>query len=188
MRKFRMDRATYHRFAVLAGLLALFVLAGSISLPILQRCCPGPPPLWPQPPDPSLLDMLFSMDRLPRLAALAVATGTVSLIAVAAIYVVTAKAEAHERAGRSLGHFNYVRVVAVSFVVGVLYLYAFFLTGYFQSSLGWLNLLWIVGVPVLLAAFVGRDDSERRWGGPILIIPGFFAEWALMIALGIDLY
>jgi hypothetical protein len=124
------------------------------------------------------------MDMVPRLAALAAAAGITALAAVAGIYVVTAKVEDREREGRPLGYVGLLRAVTAAFVVGIFYLYGLFVTGYFQ--LGWFNLIWIVGVPVLLAALTGRDEFERRWGGLFLIIPGFVFEMALMMALGID--
>lgn len=183
-----MDRATRHRFFVFAALLIVLVLAGLVSLPILQRCCPDPPvPTgWPEPPNRSLLDRLFFMDMVPRLAALAVAAGTASLAVLAGIYAVTAKVEHRDAERRSLGLVGFIRAVTAAFVVGVFYLYGLFVTGYFQ--LGWFNLVWIVGVPVLLAALTGRNEFERRWGGLFLIIPGFIVEMALMIALGISPY
>jgi len=182
-----MDRATRHRFGVLAALLVLMVLAGLVSLPLLQHCCPDQPlPVGWEPPNRSLLDRLFFMDMVPRLAALAVAAGTAALTALAGIYAVTAKVENREAEGRSLGFVGIVRAVAAAFVVGLLYLYSFFLTGYFQW--GWFNLVWIIGVPVLLAAQTGRNKFERQWGGLFLIIPGFVSEMALMIVLRIDPY
>jgi hypothetical protein len=183
-----MDRATRHRFGVLAALLVFLVLSGFISLPFLQQCCPDPPPPrgWPYPPNSSLRDRLLFMDMVPRLAGLAVAAGTASLAALAGIYAATPKVENREAEGRSFGYVGLLRAVAAAFVVGVFYLYGLFITGYFQ--LGWFNLVWIIGVPVLLAALTGRSKFERQWGGLFLIIPGFAFEMALMIALGIDPY
>jgi hypothetical protein len=126
------------------------------------------------------------MDMVPRLAALAVAAGTVALFALPGIYAVTAKVEGREAEGRSLGFVGAVRAVVAAFVVGLFYLYGLFLTGYFQ--LGWFNLVWIIGAPVVLAALTGRNKFERQWGGLFLIIPGFAFDMALMIALGIDPY
>lgn len=109
-----------------------------------------------------------------------------SLAILGLIYAVTAKIEAREEEGCPTGRIETLRVVLAGFIVGIFYLYGLFVTGYFQ--LGWFNLLWIVGVPVLVAALIGRDESERRWGGPFLIVPGFFSEFVLMIALGISAY
>lgn len=183
-----MDRATRYRFGILAALLVLFILAGLVSLPFLQKCCPSEPlPIgWPEPPNRSLLDRLLFMDMVPRLAALATAAGTASLGALAGIYAATAKVESREGEGRSLGYVGLLRAIAAAFIVGVFYLYGLFVTGYFQ--LGWFNLIWIVGIPMLLAALTGRNEFERRWGGLLLIIPGFVFEMALMIAMGIDPY
>jgi hypothetical protein len=174
------------RFGVLAALLFLLVLAGMFSVPLLQRCCPDSPlPAgWPNPPPQSLLDRLFFMDMVPRLAALAAVAGSASLVGLAAIYGVTAKAASLGSDAGSLGYAGVFRAFAAAFVVGVLYLYGLFVTGYFQ--LGWFNLVWIFGVPALLAALTGKDEFERRWGGLFLIIPGFVFEMALMMALGID--
>jgi len=181
-----MSIATRRRFIVLAALLLIFVLGGLVSLPFLQRCCPDAPlpNWWPEPR--SLLDRLFFMDMAPRLAALAVVAGMTTLAVLAGIYAVTVEAESREAEGRSLGYLGFMRAVAAAFAVGVLYLYAFFVTGYFQ--LGWFNLVWIIGVPALLAALTGSDEFECRWGGAFLIIPGFVAMMVLMMALGIDVY
>lgn len=181
-----MDAVTRRRFAILSGLLVAIVVAGLVSLPFLPECCRDTPlPTgWPQPPNRSLLDRLFFMDMVPRLAALAVAAGTTALAAVAGIYVVTARIENRERDRRSFGFVGLLRAMTAAFAVGVFYLYGLFVTGYFR--LGWFNLVWIAGVPVLLAALTGRDEFERRWGGFFLIIPGFVFEMALMMALGID--
>jgi hypothetical protein len=183
-----MDRATRYRFGVLAALLVFLVLAGLASLPFLQQCCPSEPlpDGWPEPPNDSLLDRLFFMDMVPRLAALAAAAGTVALAALAGIYAVTTKVESREAEGLSLGFVGVVRAVTAAFMVGLFYLYGLFVTGYFQ--LGWFNLVWIIGIPVLLAALTGRNKFERHWGGLFLIIPGFAFDMALMIALGIDPY
>jgi hypothetical protein len=163
-------------------------VAGLISVPFLQQCCPDPPlpGWWPNPPNRSLLERLFFMDMAPRLGALAVVAGTASLAVVGCIYALTQEIENREAEARALGAYGILRAVAATFVVGVFYLYDLFVSGYFR--LGWFNLVWIIGVPTSLAATTGRDEFERRWGGPFLIIPGFFAELALMIALGIDLY
>jgi hypothetical protein len=181
-----MDAAIRRRFAILSGLLVVVVVAGLVSLPFLQECCRDAslPTGWPEPPHRSLLDRLFFMDMVPRLAALAAAAGTTALVAVAGIYVVTVKLEGRESERRSFGYVGLLRAVTAAFVVGVFYLYGLFVTGYFQ--LGWFNLIWIVGVPVLLATLTGRDEFERRWGGLFLIIPGVVIEIALMMALGID--
>jgi hypothetical protein len=181
-----METAIRRRFAVLAALLLALVLAGLVSLPFLQQCCPDTPLSvgWPDPPNRTLLDRLLFMDMVPRLAALAMAAGMTSLVALAGIYVLTATVESRDFEGRSPGYAGFLRAVAAALVVGVLYLYGLFVTGYFQ--LGWFNLVWIVGIPVLLAALTGRDQFERRWGGLFLIIPGFAAEMAIMIALDID--
>ena len=181
-----MDKALQQRFAILAALLFVLIAAGTISLPLLQRCCPDPPPFWPETPNRSLLETLILMDMLPRLAGLAVAAGAASLALVAGIYAATAKAEQREAEGRSAGSVGLFRAVAAAFAVGVLYLFCLFGTGYFR--LGWFNLMWIIGVPVLLATLTGRDEFERRWGGLFLIIPGFVAQMVLMTALGIGLY
>ena len=183
-----MDRATRHRFGLLAALFVLLALSGMLSLPLLQRCClDAPLPAgWPNPSPNTLLDRLFFMDMVPRLAALAIVAGAASLAGLAAIYAVTAKVESLGSEARSLSYAGVFRAAAAAFVVGVLYLYGLFVTGYFP--LGWFNLVWIVGVPALLAALTGKDEFERRWGGLFLIIPGFVAEMALMIALGIDPY
>lgn len=176
-----MDAVTRRRFAILSGLLVAVVVAGLVSLPFLQECCRDAslPTGWPEPPNRSLLDRLFFMDMVPRLAALAAAAGTTALAAVAGIYVVTVKVENREREGRSFGYVGLLRAMTAAFGVGVFYLYGLFVTGYFR--LGWFNLIWIIGVPAILAALTGRDEFERRWGGLFLIIPGFVFEMAPMI-------
>jgi hypothetical protein len=153
-----MDTAIRRRFAILAALLAAWVLAGLISLPFLEQCCRDAPfPAgWPEAPNHSLLDRLFFMDMAPRLAALAAVAGTTSLAALAGIYAATAKIEHRELKRRVLGFAPFLRAVGAAFVVGVFYLYGSFFTGYFQ--LGWFNLIWIIGVPVLLAALTGRGE------------------------------
>lgn len=181
-----MDTAIRRRFAILATLLVGLVVAGLVSFPFLQQCCRDAPlPAgWPAPPNRSPLDWVFSMDMVPRLAALAVATGATSLAALAGIYALTASVEKRDGEGHSLGFAGFLRAVVAAFVVGVFYLYGLFVTGYFQ--LGWFNLIWTVGVPMLLAWLTGRNEFERLWGGLFLIIPGFIFEMALMMALGID--
>ena len=173
------------RFAILAALLAAFVVAGVVSLPFLQHCCRDAHlPAWPDPPSRTLLDRLFFMDMAPRLAALATAAGTIALVGLAAIYVITAEVERRELEGRSSWFPGFLRGTVASFVVGVFYLYGLFVTGYFQLGLS--NLIWIIGIPVLFAALAGRNEFERHRGGIFLIVPGFLFEIALMMALGID--
>jgi len=183
-----MDRAIRRRFAILVALLVVLVLAGLVSLPFLEQCCPDPPlpSGWPEPPNRTVFDKLFFMDMVPRLAALAVAAGATSLAGVGGIYAVTGKSKGRDGEARALGYVGVLRALAAAFVVGVLYLYGFFVTGYLQ--LGWFNLVWIIGIPVLLAGLTGRDKFERRWGGLLLIIPGFLAVMGLMMALRIDPY
>lgn len=174
------------RFLLLAVLLIAVVLAGLGSLSSLQQCCADPPlPIEsPDPPTRTLLDRIFYMDMVPRLAALAAVAGTASVVALGVIYALTKKLEYGPLEGRPFGCVEVTRAVAAAFVVGVFYLYGLFVTGHFQ--LGWFNLIWIIGVPMLLAALTGRDQYERRWGGFFLIFPGFVFQMVLMIALGIS--
>jgi hypothetical protein len=181
-----MEKSVQRRFAVLATLLLAFIVVGFAVLPFLKQCCADPPmpPFGPEPLHPSLLYRLFSMDMVPRLAALAVAASATSLVALAFVYVTTAKALQSATGWGITGLLGLMRGAAASLMTGVLYLYGLFITGYFQ--LGFFNLLWIVGIPMMVAAFAGLDRFERRWGGLFLIIPGFVAQMILMMALGID--
>lgn len=181
-----MARAVLQRFFWLAAMLLLLILTGLVSLPILQQCCPDPPFPWPEPPHRSFLETIFSMDMAPRLAALAIAAGIVSLLALYLIYLCTASMIRRDADGTQTRYPGMARAIMATFLVAVLYLYGFILTGYFQ--LGWFNLLWLVGVPALLAAFTGRDAFERRWGGFFLFVPGLVAMVPLMMSLGISLY
>lgn len=127
-----MERELRKRFLVFATLLVLFGIGGMVSLPFLQQCCSDPLLPWPEPLNRSLLEQLLFMDMAPRLAALATAAGTASLFVLLLIYVATARMLERDVNGRTVTYLVTARALAAAFMVGILYLWGFFLTGYFQ--------------------------------------------------------
>lgn len=171
-------------FRIVVGTLFLLAAGGAVALPFLRPLYP-PPELWLRPAQDSLpLEWLLGMDMGPRVAALATAC---SLGAIALLFVARwcERASArHMFVTDSPLPIRLAWMLSLIFAIGLLYLWGTFLTGLLH--LGWLNWIWVLGFPYLMAAAFERSPKSVPLVALALMLPGFIAMFAWMILLNID--
>ena len=177
-------RLIQSHFPLVVGALLMLAAGGAIVLPFLRPLYPPPEP-WLRPAqNRHPLEWLLGMDVAPGVAALATAC---SLGAIALRFVarwcerVSAR---HDSVTDSPLPIRLAWMLSIIFALGLLNLWGMFLTGLLQ--LGWINWLWVLGFPCLMAASFERSPKSVPSVALALFFPGWIAFYAWCLLLNID--
>jgi hypothetical protein len=176
-----------------AAFFGIVAVAGVALLPYTLRCCstfsPEELALRQQTgrelPGPSVTVALLDWPLGFRLFLMMIVAAIICTLAMIALWVI-ARRERRAETMSSVRQWIAVRVFLSSVVVAVLYLLGIHTAGFFGVATGPHNLLWLLGIPVLIA-WMGQPNRRGLALGCPLALTGFVCVIIISMTLRIPL-
>ena len=177
-----------------AAFFGIVAIAGLAALPHALRCCSSfsseqlalREQIGWEPPGPAITVALMDWPLGFRVFLMMIVAAVICTLAMIALSVIARREQRPETASRSVQRWIGVRVFLSSVVVAVLYLLGFYAAGFFGIPNGPHNLVWLLGIPTLVA-WMGKPNLRGAALGCPLALTGFVCLIVIGLTLRIPL-
>jgi MFS family permease len=177
-----------------AAFFGIAAVAGLVALPYALRCCSRftseqlalrEATGW-EPPGPAITVALMDWPMGFRLFLMMIVAAVICTLAMIALSVIARREQRPETTTSNLRRLIVVRAFLSSVIVALLYILAAYTTGFFGIPGGPHNLVWLLGIPVLVA-WMGKPSLFGFALGFPLAITGFVCVMIISLTLRIPL-